>query len=296
MNRPDITCKPDCPTFADLSAWMDGDGRADVGDHVSTCRACDKTVKFYRKVDQAIVSAMAPSPDLAARITAACEQERGSVLLRFWPTGLWRIAAAAALVIAATLSAYIYFVRPNPVLLQVTATGERSLAGAPVEHTAPVYVAGSVQVGAVPQVDDYVWDNEGEEWVPRGSVRASDLTMATAGVADTAGSERGVREMAEAVRHVWVVGDAQKTDRVIRSSLPAELAAQLGALPASRPVTLRMVIKDRDLQGFVDKLSTAGFSLVSPELPQPGEARRILAVGKSVMYEAELVPPAAAPR
>jgi hypothetical protein len=246
-------------------------------------------VKFYRKVDQAIASAMAPSADLAERIKVACANERGTALLRFWPAARWRLAAAAALVVAASLATVNYVSGPTPVAPAV-ATAAPAIPQGTIASPVPAPVAAEEVVA---QSDDYVWDNDAEEWVPRGSVRSADLTMATAGVADSAAGERGVREMAAAVRHVWVVAEAQKTDRVLRDSLPPELATQLGALPAGRPVTLRMVLKDRELQGVVDKLSAAGFSLVSPELPQPGEARRILAVGKSVMYEAELVPPAA---
>jgi len=291
MNEQDINDRADCPKFTELSAWMDGEGATAVGEHVGTCQACDRTVKFFRKVDQAIVCAMAPSPELAARITAACERDRGVQALRFWLIGLGRMAAAAALVITAGIAAWFYSTKPVPPHAQISNYGKNVIAPEPVARTTAI--GSTVPADAIPHVDDYVWDDESEEWVPRGSVRAADLTMASAGNTGASETDRGVREIADAVRHVWVVGDVKKTDRIIRKSLPPELAAQLETLTANRPITLRMTFKDRDLQGFVDKLSAAGFSLVSPELPQPGEARRILAVGKPVEYEAELVPPAA---
>jgi len=100
---------------------------------------------------------------------------------------------------------------------------------------------------------------------------------------------------ANTVRHVWVVTDPEGAVATLKRILPAEVALNPLTTRATSRVAYRVLLRDSAVQALVDKMAAAGFSLVSPALPQPGANQKLLVQDKPVLYEIEFVQGRASP-
>jgi hypothetical protein len=95
--------------------------------------------------------------------------------------------------------------------------------------------------------------------------------------------------IAPKVSHVWVGRDLRKGQLEIMRALPKR-ARMLEAKELEDGILqFLFVLSDRDLQTYVDSLATRGFSLVSPDLPQPGQSASTVATENDVLYILRLV-------
>lgn len=299
MNTSPVARAPSlspCPPSVEISSWYDGQGTEDLGAHVNECARCTRTVKSYRALDQAVRRGVVPRSSLAQQIVAACERDLASrTFILVWPVPVWRVASVAALVTLGLGALFLYAwnpadpmptrgpddlamrtilpAQPPPIIAGVR--GAPPAVPAPFVEFAPLRIAPST-VGPVLQ---------GGSGLLSVSAPGTHLGGAAAGTGLTTLKEA----TSDSVRHVWVVADATRAVAALRTLLPQGTVLNPLATRGGPRVTYRVLLSDESLQALVDRLAGAGFSLVSPALPQPGARDRLLVQGKPVLYEMEFV-------
>lgn len=289
----------ECPNVETLSSFGDGDGLEGIEQHVAQCAKCQAALLAFRRIDTAVQRHLQPAPDLAARIKAACVREAAAQSPVLWPVFAWRLVAAAAVAIMAGAVFYIAAVQTGeaPRLASDMGKSDVSVPLAPV--VTPSRVVVKTPVPAAPTADAVPGPRPASlanTIVPIQDLRPTGLGMASFSPGlILSGIESTRQSLPDAVRHVWVVADVVNAMKVFKGNLPKGIEPQFVSSLASSRLTYRVLLSDQDLQSMVDKLSAAGFSLVSPALPQPGSNQKLLVSGKPVLYELELVPATAVP-
>lgn len=271
-----------CPSKEDLSGWYDNGGDETVATHVGTCRTCDETVVFYKKVDETVRFVATPPTCLKSQILDSCHGLESEVLqFPLWIRVL-RIAAVAAVV--ATVAGAVHLVTSGGM-------GE----GAPT-----VVDKGARDLGEAPRVMAEIGlpslnQAMGSETVaPRteGVVRLNDLVAVSTGGERHIGPLGGVRpvvSIGQLVRHVWTVDDLADARQVFVDMLPASVVPELSRQVGEDKYFFEALLTDEQLQTLVDGLKNRGWSLVTKDFPQPGEEAKVSLTGRVVRYAVDLV-------
>ncbi|MEI8079498.1 MAG: hypothetical protein WCH61_07725 [bacterium] len=289
-----------CPACQELNAIHDGQSApAAVLAHLETCPDCAAVLAVYRRLDQAVAAALRPPASLAERVKSVCRQQSGRSpalgrgpgrpVLEWWPS-LRRAAAAVAVIGAA---GWLAWITAHPAAPPFVAPADTVVFGQP--YPAPeteTVVADTAAEPAATDNRDRFSDSTATAFSESSLVSPQHLQLVNvAGDLTTPawGDSTGTK-LPRRIRHVWVVHDPADAERRLETTLPpgAHLERPRNLNSASRNL-FRIRLPDRDTQTLVDNLSRAGFSLVSPSLPQPGEGRRLATTGRPVIYEVELV-------
>jgi hypothetical protein len=287
--KPDSVDK-DCPSFAELSAWVDGEGLPELDVHLAVCARCQELAAVCHELDQAVRHLATPPAGLAGRIKLRCRQlpqaDREPVL---WLFPALRLAAGLAAL--ATLAGVLAF------SLGRQAAGPQVVSAAPVSPTAsrPVPVSEPAIEPELPSGEAYVATEDG---APAGAtVRTGEMALAAtrhpaAGGVRFGGvhpSNRGEGVPGRVV-HVWVVRDLAASRRDFLDGLPAGVRCMESVGGEGEMLSLRAVLPDSQAQSLVDRLASRGYSLVSPVGPQPGQAQEHVFTNRPMLYEARFVP------
>ena len=293
-NLPD----PACPNADELSALHDSMGTATTAKHVAACPRCQAMLAAYAKLDAMIGRTAAPAADLAAKIKARCLKESRTPQRTFvmWPKeNAWKLGAAAAATLAIGGLLMVYTGESENM------RGANQLAAAktddPSNHAvissaAPTLAETRVNIlpaagpnGANAQVRAMaeMASSSNPDNAPFRSVGVA------AGQGNDAAGTATFQVIGDAVQHVWVVADVKAAANIFRHCVPRH-HSPVTDISANGRILYRVVVSDRDMQAFVDRLNDAGLSLVSPTLPQPGAGQSLQILGKPVLYTVELVP------
>lgn len=293
-----------CPSALELSAWHDGEKSERLDSHVPVCARCSGAVRSYSAIDLALHQAVAAPAGLADRIKATCRADLEKPPMISWPMGVGRIGVAAAGVLFIGISSIVFFQNragetaspavaqlPTPVIQVATTTRIPVPAVEAVAASAGKRNTTVLAPAPVPVIEFQPLRLSPIERAPFPSTL---LNVSFAGDAFGPGamtpSMSIMKEAAsDTVRHVWVVDDADGAVETLRKSLPNQVALNPLTTRGAARVAYRVLLRDSDVQVLVDKLSAAGFSLVSPALPQPGAVRKLLLQEKPVLYEVEFV-------
>jgi len=275
----------ECPSRIELSAWLDNESAARIGEHLKTCPMCHATVEQYRRLDQAVKAAVQPSPQLINQIKTNCRQQTFKpAFLLLWPAlpqYAVRLAALVVLLLVVT-GLYLY-------------TGRNSTL--PLKATSPTLVKASVPVAPetvipAPQVADS--PPPAPEALQAGSLINTGELMAVSTTGDAMDSSVYSRQQTQPipdyVRHVWIVNNLENGIKTLKAMVPADAACEINPEVGRNRAAFVVLVTDRQIQSLVDGLAGSGFSLVSPALPQPGEKQKVLVSGKTVLYDVEIVP------
>ncbi len=291
-----------CPACRDLNAIHDGQSDASaILAHIERCPDCAAVLAVYRQLDQAVTTALRPPANLAERIRSTCRQQarhpqtsgrfQGRPLLEWLPS-LLRAAAAVAVIGAA---GWLAWTTGHPAASAPTAPAPLVAFGQPYPAPEPeTMITDAVTPAEPPMMDggSAFPETMAATFPESSAVAPQELQMVNiaGGMPAAAWGDNGIAKLPRRIRHVWVVHDPADAGRRLEAALPpaARLERPRTANSASRNL-FRIRLPDRDTQTLVDNLSRAGFSLVSPNLPQPGENRRVATTGRPVIYEAELV-------
>lgn len=291
-----------CPACQDLNVVHDGQSEpAAILAHIETCPDCAAVLAVYRRLDQAVADALRPPAGLAERMKSACRQQsprqqassrfQGRLVLE-WLPGLLRAAAAVAVIGAA---GWLAWTTAHPVQTPFATPADTVVFGQPYPAPEPETVAADAAVPAEPTPADSSDRFSGTMATafPESSLVSPQnlqLVNIAGGLTTPAWGDSAGTKLPRRIRHVWVVHDPADAGRRLETALPpgARLDRPRTINSASRNL-FRIRLPDRDTQTLVDNLSRAGFSLVSPNLPQPGEGRRLATTGRPVIYEVELV-------
>jgi len=281
-----------CPAAHDLSAAHDRQPEAGAGKtHAAACPTCGAVLDIYRRLDVAVAAAVQPPPGLAERIKRACHPAAapprdGRFQGRLHPARprlilLPRLLRSAAAVAVFGFIGWLAWDAARPVVPAPAAPGvafgrpEALLEGPATAEPFAVEEARLAAAGPAPLA-------EGLPPQPLRLVNLGGGSLPAASVGDA-----GVSRLPRRIHHVWVVEKPAEAAARLEAVLPA--GARLERIPGVSRDLFRIRLADREVQTLVDALSRNGFSLVSPGLPQPGEARRLAITGRPVAYDIELV-------
>ncbi|OPZ29233.1 MAG: hypothetical protein BWZ02_01053 [Lentisphaerae bacterium ADurb.BinA184] len=272
-----------CPDRVALSVWADTGADPAIARHVAACPDCRMVVDGYRSFDAAVRRAARPPADLADRVWAAClsaPADSPTIIIPVWMHAV-RIAAAALIVGAVTAVVFVLGGSPaarNPALAQAETEGAALAVGL---ARPTIYIPFAGTGGGYPSL--------ATEPIDSSRLTRVATTDPEAAVPPLPVSLRGSPVVLDNfVHHVWVVGDVRASEHELLGALP-ESATPLCTNRTDRSVCLKVILADRQLQQLVNRMQDAGWALVSPGLPQPGEESRLLATGKDVVYTVDLV-------
>ncbi len=230
----------------------------------------------WAAVNDAMADIFKPPKGLAERIKAAVEKEAAveksvpeiSVRRPSWYTSRLRYAAAAAVVAilaALAVSLGILSRREPPTMVAVKTYPVKSY-----------------------RLDTPLVDGKSEKIDAAGS-----MPVRYAGVSSVSGSSVGSthhrEHIAPAVRHVWIVSDIDAADALLKRIAEENSKNISAAEKKSGKVVYSIGLKDTELQNLVNLLHGEGWSLVTPDYPQPSEEGNALFTGRGVNYEMCLV-------
>jgi len=291
-----------CPACQDLNVIHDGQSEpAALLAHIETCPDCAAVLAVYRRLDQAVADALRPPAGMAERVKSVCRQQprnrqapsrfQGRPVLEWLPS-LLRAAAAVAVIGAA---GWLAWSTAHPVQTPFATPADTVVFGQPYPAPEAEAVAADAAAPAEPPPannSDRFQDSMAATFPESSVVSPQNLQLVNigGGLSTPAWGDSAGSKLPRRIRHVWVVHNPADAGRRLETILPpgASLDRPRAANSASRNL-FRIRLPDRDTQTLVDNLSRAGFSLVSPNLPQPGEGRRLATTGKPVIYEVELV-------
>ena len=276
-----------CPSPEDLQDYCDLQPplRAShpLASHIASCGECQKRLRAYALLDKTLGQMMTPPEGLSGRILAAVHTpelpQQSARPSAWWQWLAWGgIAAAACLAI--TMGVLSHRNIPTDNKMQVAAT-PRKPASSPAEtvaQSAPAVSANSI-------VLDRQNTKRGNDLEIQTSPTQAVTRVATQG--DSTGGRRvpmvDVQQTLPArVHHVWVVPDLEHE--------VAEFGKRLGVKVEAAPGPVTVRISDQDLQNLVDGLRERHWALLSPNLPQPGQAKALRLTGRTVDYTLDIQP------
>lgn len=275
-----------CPSFEQVSEWVDRGGPGEAGEHLASCPRCQATAAAYRRVNEGVRQAAAVPPGLAERIKAHCRNLPAESSPLPWLFPALRLAAAVVAV-AAAVGVLGYSISrqttpgaaPGPDLASAQTPPASSLPPPAVMPPPPP----PLPPGAQPP-------GPASPALPL-SPREVALTDAAGATGSTAPPTASLPlTIPSRVRHVWVVGrDLEASRRLLLANLP-QGARCLDSDRAGDLASVRVDIPDHLLPTMVTWLADQGWSLVSPDAPQPGTRGARLLGRHHVVYEARLVP------
>lgn len=278
MSTDTHTLPDNCPSQLDLSSYTDREGAEHVAPHLEACPSCKTVVAFYSNINDVVKKNIAPADGLAERVKCACRREREAAeRRRHFQLVFWRAAAVAAMVIAAVAIYVTVVTGPKPA---ETVTTPALAAAEPPATASEAPGAAAVAKAPVPDTD---------EDAPAGTALVpEDLANVGTGSGEF-GTAASVHIAPNRVRHVWVVKDLDYSTKLFCSLIPSQAKWKQDGSP-DECASYQVALSDKELQSLVDNLAAVGFSLVSPSFPQPGEKRKLLASGRTVIYDVDLVP------
>lgn len=303
--------KNNCPSPEQLSHFLDltetgvtQPQGADVAEHVKGCASCQHILASYKKLDDVFCAVIAPSPTLAARITAACHAPSCQTSIKpfpWWRTGLGQTAIAAAFLAFAGLTAVTLTTPSTPTKAVETSVAVASPNDVPSTTEPAAAVAGSAAVAVqadevAPRVAVRQEQSQGlyERGKAAGNINAKDLQSVSLGerwtMAPTGLVRMRLEELPDTVRHIWTVEDLPASRQRLAAASQA-MQAPVAWTNDDEKGRLKAVLRltDSELQQLVDTLGDGQWALVSPYLPQPNAPERVQLTGKRLLYEIILV-------
>jgi hypothetical protein len=308
----------DCPSLEDLNSWYDKEAtRAEIGEHVENCDACQAKIESFEKIDEVLSRHLAAEESRLRRIERTCRDEvRRANMPKLLPTAtIVRIAAmiAAAFLLVQGIGALKERGGEGGIAAELNGdTGEElseiekdmlaeiarsKAAGDPgvreitegvAENVAPVPRIKSNDVAKAPQSP--------AELLAEGSVAAGSISLVSTNTPlpvappPAAINRQEERSVGDRVHHVWLVDDATNPLQTLKPLMPSQgerLDFWISQNKAS--YRLHLTMSDRDLQGLVNKFGNSGYTLISPAAPQPGLVKNLEFSGKTVTYQVDFV-------
>lgn len=280
-----------CPNNEILEEYRDGTVSGEWMAHIDNCKSCQRRIASLDLLDLRIRSICQPSDKMADRIKAAVHEGREPSIksVPIWRSSLFRISASAA-VLMLLLSISLYIIREGGEGSRSTETvvndsGFAAEADGPHERTAAEPEQITIAQNRTPM-------QENANAAPTPSKLSFNSNLRLAGtLGEGVSAKRKLvqkQPLGEAVRHIWSVKDQGEAREFILKVVKAndknvEIEQGEGGFRAL------IELKDTELQQLVDMLNGNGWRLVSPYIPQPGEADAIEFMNTPVIYNVNVV-------
>ncbi|MBR0457723.1 MAG: hypothetical protein IJJ26_00665 [Victivallales bacterium] len=275
--------KDKCLTHEELEEYS----RAKTGvrdvwrSHVEQCPHCQKVLEEIRSVNAAMVRLFTPPEGLVARVQNAVHSGRPERIPetapRVWGPILWKVgvAAAACLVLVAVLRTGR---TPTPVPETTPATVAQTTPEQPQPAVKPE-LKETPAVPSRPSPEETAVAKSTTAPVPLRGVRL--VGMQHSQEQSPAQRRQGQFHLPMQIRHVWTM----KTIAEGRAELAKLLTSpeEMNKIPLECKSFL-LVLPDNAVQKLTDEFSARGWSLLSPDFPQPGKSQQIAFDGHPVEY------------
>jgi len=268
----DVANRNQCPSEENLSLFIDDPTDFEILEHLENCPKCREMVEEYSLVNELVGEISRPAADFGERLLQNLRQrrQRGKFSLfmdRIHPALHW--SAAAALVVLAGISAVRLFPSASKSQAEV----------ATVTQNAPL-----IQPGDVYSLKDLT--------KLQGDI--SNVALRNVSVAPSLPTRTIAVRNQEAIpsntEHIWLVSnmdDAIATVEQIAKTTGCQAIWRGANNDNSAVVTLP--VTDVQSQSIADCLYAQHWHLVSPQLPQPGQANNVAFANSKVNYTLRLL-------
>ncbi|MBQ6473249.1 MAG: hypothetical protein IJJ33_14790 [Victivallales bacterium] len=277
-----------CPSPEELQEYRDLPAQMQashpLASHIANCQECQRHMQAYALMDKALGRMMTPTEGLSGRILAAVHtpelpQQNTSSPSSWWQRLAWGgIAAAACLAI--TMGVWARRSVPNGNKVQVAANTPKT-AASPAETM--------TQAAPAASQNSIVLDRQTaqrEPDLPKQTTPTQSVTRVATHRDSTEGRRVPVMDVQQTlpaqVRHVWVVPNLGRE--------MAYFGKRLGVKVEAAPGSVTVRIPDQELQELVNDLRKRRWALLSPTLPQPGQAEALRLTGRPVEYTLDIQP------
>ncbi len=263
--------KMKCPENEVLSLYLDGliSEESPESVHISSCSACLEKINSYSAIDKTIDKALSGSSDadFAERIIGKVRNE----LAKKTNTLSFPYMLARAASVLFVLSASVFFVNsiytPSENFSSEYATEKKTVPETVAKNTVVNTQVLPANLAETPlQASPALYSN---------SVSMDNMALASTGSPKVYFSEELDNEPAriqKIVHHVWAVKDIDASKAKLQKVI-SEASSQEDLRSRKKgDTTEKFVLKKLDkstLVGLIKKLSDEGFTLISPEQPQP---------------------------
>ncbi|MCM8539646.1 MAG: hypothetical protein NE328_05175 [Lentisphaeraceae bacterium] len=252
--------------FEELSAWIDKEDNSLSEDQQKSDES-KQIAEDFKKIDAAMAkvsSAPQPSADLAAKISAKCNEKAAIPFAR-------HIYRAVAVLAACLVVTFIYKDqdKKNDTLTQVTE-----------ENTAPK---------ATPVLKSLDKENEKKFEAlrsnPSPATPSGDFNLIGTNPKENLASTVA---LTDEVKHVWVSENPEGTALQLLK-LAGNLNPVNSKVDRKGNVNFSITVSDQDLLKIVNKLNEDGNALVSKEFPQPNQLSKVSTSGKMIRYNVSIL-------
>ena len=294
--KPQNNLPSACPKTEELGMYYDvPEDFPEIDAHVKQCHGCRKTIEAYRMLDEAIgeeLNDCRPPKELTENIISACAREaeeaeaeriadewmtpepETSESRRGYYTAIFRYAAS--LLAVAALSAL------------VTA---KWITSAPAHQNEVSLAENAAAVSFSPAAAFSLADSRRVlDSAPVNSSRGTIPVAIGQSQPGTSGMVVPRLSIPRDVTHVWISGEANGAKGLNLLSDNAGLFKEVNTASEGGITTWEIQCSDENLQRVADSLyAKAGWELLSPTYPQPGEGDSVAFSGKNVNYTLKLI-------
>ncbi len=251
--------------------------RDDWKTHVEQCPLCQKALEEIHRVDAALAHLLTPPADLVSRVRKAVHSGRPERIPedepRVWRPLLWKLVATAAACLVLVAAIRLAWEPDVPEQSPTTVAKTAPAQPQPVVKDEPK----AVPAEPVPPASTVA--HNPTKPVPLRGVRLVGMQHLQTPTPEQ--QRQGQFRLPAQVRHVWTM----KTIAEGRAELAKLLTspAEMDKIPLECKSFL-LVLPDNAVQKLADNFSARGWSLLSPDFPQPGKSQQIAFDGHPVQY------------
>ena len=261
------TSEQSCMTPEQLEELYSGSGTPEERQHLEQCAFCQAKMQEMQRLDAMVAEAIQPPEGLSERVLAAVRREKpGMIQSRLKLFRRLTFTAAAAILIVLGLSIWTY----------------ESVE----EGTGAVVAAETAQSAYEPLFTGKYGRNalKGSSTPDNANVK----TVGSAAAKPYATSQAAGVFFPSVVEQVWSMPDVEKGVEFLKQ-VAAVNQRQFDMRENESYHECALALKDTEAQELADKLSSYGWSLLSPSLPQPNSTENVMFTENPVIYKLKLV-------
>ena len=260
------TSAQSCLTLEQLEELYCGSGTAEERQHLAQCPSCQAKLHEMERLDAMVAEAIQPPAGLPDRILHAVQREKpGALRSRLQLFRRLTYTAAAAIIIVLGLSIWTYGTG-NEAEGELAATSEQI-------HYEPLFTG---KYARTPLPSAQSPEISKVKTVGSTSARPFTASQATGVV------------IPSVVEQVWSIPDVE-TGVAFLKQVATVNQKQFDLRENESYHEFALALKDTEAQELADKLSSYGWSLLSPSLPQPDSTENVMFTENPVIYKLKLV-------
>lgn len=280
-----------CPSFEDLSAFLDDSSDSEIAAHLCSCESCQAIIASYNQQDLILQELSAAPVDLSAKILTACLAENSPVQatkpsFSFSRSAWFKYAAALALVAAVSILLNL--------VSSKNLSSEANLASTSQVSIENVGVDASLDHGEVIHKIENPLPEEvfsfTDQLKLQGKINSSSLQNVSLQKNDSSKSRVRKAAVHSSIEHIWMLDNLPQARNTLEKLVAAaNCSIKWNELNEQTYLQASINGNDRDIQELVNSLENEKWILLSAAFPQPQQENQTVFNNKTVKYNTTLV-------